>query len=749
MDRILDILKAGRNLILSAPTATGKSTQVPKAILRSGLLGEHGKLIVVQPRRIAAISLARRVAYELSEPVGGLVGCIVRKERRVSPSTRICFVTDGVLIRMIEKDRRLSGVGCVIFDEVHERKLLSDLGLAVLRKEQMTHSKLRLVAMSATQDADRFAAYLEAETVQLKQAAFPVDIRHVQRAIRFDGMPNAIAKHILELHGSDRDGDILAFLPGKREILEVMSLLEKKRKKDAAFTVRILHGSLERGEQDLAFAPVRGRKIILATNIAETSLTVPGVSMVVDSGYERRSSFDPETGAMRLETHPISRSSAVQRTGRASRERPGVCVRLWPESMHGKLEQRPHPEIQRADVAGMLMTLKSIGFNNPQEVEFIDGPADEQIAAGEKLLHDLGATDAAKALTPIGWRMLRLPLAPRYARMVVEAERLRCLQEVAAIATVMAGEDIKKYPTQAKQKAAAKEAWDSLHRNSTSDFFTLLHIYTLAMDAKFDRGWCRDLFLNRDALREAHDLRKKIVGVCVRRGSKWNKQRASEAAILRCIAVGFPDRVAERLSPGRFKLMNGDVVRLESSSVVSTPLVICGRLRLFAGVDKDGGIGKVSLLTRADQHMLHQALPHLFRQRLRVAAYSYDAGAGKLTDEVLFGDLVLSSTERLASHVELGRIELDLSAKAETDGLNRLIVEQAKKGRTVIRLDGKEFPVAAEPGVYWGRIVWDGAGVRFHLLWRHFGIPIVMEKAPHQLEKLRTLSSSVEKILLS
>lgn len=753
MDRIVAVIRSGRNLVLSAPTGTGKSTQVPQAILRSGLLGENEKLLVVEPRRVAALTLAKRVAHELGEPLGKTVGCIVRKERHVSPETRVCFVTDGVLIRMIEQDRRLNGVACVIFDEAHERKLMSDLGLAVLRKGQATHSRLRLIAMSATHDAETFTSYLEAETVSLGQSAYALEIRHAAKPVRLREIGRETAFEILTLHRSKRDGDILAFLPGKGEIDDAYKALEKGRKKDdPAWDIRILHADLEREEQDAVFAPANGRKIVLATNVAETSLTVPGVNMVVDSGYERRAAFDPETGAMRLEIQLVSRSSAAQRAGRAARERPGLCVRLWPQSWHGKLDARPAPEIRRTDVASCLMTLKSIGLGGTKDIDFMDGPTDEQIAAGEHLLRELGATDEFGALSTIGWRMLRLPLAPRFARMVVEAERLRCLQEVAAIAALVAGDSIRRHTTAntpSNVKAKNAETWQNFERSEVSDFLSLLRAYTGAMSAEFEREWCDDNGLNRDALREAHDLRKKIVGVCVRRGSKWNKGLADNASILRCIAVGLADRIAKRTNKGRYRLMNGDLVSLNERSVVENELVLCGRLRLFAGKGKGGEVGQVSMLTGVDQHLLHQAVPHVFRQRLRVATYSHETAMGTLINELLVGDLLLSSREQKASHEELWKIDLDLSDWAERQSLQRVHVEHGAKGKPVIRIEGKEIPAEAEPGTYWARILKDGAGLRVHLLWQHFNIPSGMKVRPDPLAALRSLSDPLEKILSS
>lgn len=753
MDRILAVIASGRNLVLSAPTGTGKSTQVPQAIFASGLLGANSKLLVVEPRRIAALTLAKRVAQEMGETLGKTVGCIVRKERHVSPETRICFVTDGVLIRMIEQDRRLNGVACVIFDEAHERKLLSDLGLAVLRKEQATHSKLRLVAMSATHDAETFATYLDAEAISLGESAHALEIRHVAKPVRLQDLGEETATEILALHRSKRTGDILVFLPGKGEIDDARKSLERKRKKgESAWDIRVLHADLERDEQDAVFTPANGRKIVLATNVAETSLTVPGVNMVVDSGYERRATFDPESGAMRLEIQLVSRSSATQRAGRAARECPGLCVRLWPESWHGKLDARPAPEIRRTDVASCLMTLKSIGLGGPKDIDFMDGPTDEQVAAGEHLLRELGATDEVGALSPIGWRMLRLPLAPRYARMVVEAERLRCLQEVASIAALISGDAIRRSPgpkVLTVTKAKHAEAWRTFERSNASDSLSLLRAYVGAMSNDFEREWCDDNGLNRDALREAHDLRKKIVGVCVRRGSKWNNGLAPDTSILRCIAVGLPDRVAKRTGKGRFHLMNGDLVNMNEPSVVDSDLVLCGRLRLYAGKGKGGEVGQVSMLTGVDQHLLHQAVPHIFRQRLRVSAYSYETAMGKLTNELLVGDLLLSSREQRASHEDLWKIDLDVAAKAANEGLKRLNVESGSKGKPVIRMDGKEIAVEAEPGTYWARILKDGAGLRVHLLWRHFNIPAGIQVRTDPLAALRSLEGSLDKILNS
>lgn len=422
---VLEPLKAAlaqtHAVVLAAPPGAGKTTVVPLALLDQPWLGE-GKVLVLEPRRLAARAAADRMAASLGQKAGGTVGYRTRLQSRIGSETRIEVVTEGVFTRMILDDPALEGVGAVLFDEFHERSLDADLGLALARESQsVLRDDLRLLVMSATLDIVGVSRLLEdAPVIEAEGRMFPVETRYLGRN-PVERLEDAMAKAVIQaLH--DETGSILAFLPGQGEIHRVVQRLND-RLRDPTVDVVALYGALDKGEQDRAIEPAAPgrRKVVLATSVAETSLTIEGVRVVIDGGLSRVPRFDPSSGLTRLATVKVSKSSAEQRRGRAGRVEPGVCYRLWDQEQTRGLVAHQRPEIQEADLTAFALDLARWGAKSVEGLALLDPPPAGAMAEARRVLARLGALDAKGDLTPHGRRLTRIPLAPRLAHMVAVA----------------------------------------------------------------------------------------------------------------------------------------------------------------------------------------------------------------------------------------------------------------------------------------------------------------------------------------
>ena len=429
---LLAALDAGRNLVLSASPGAGKSSRVPLWLLGAPWL-EGRSIIMLEPRRVAARALAQYMASLLHEEIGRTVGLRMRDESRVSRHTRIEVVTEGVLTRLLQKNPELPQAGCIIFDEFHERSLTADTGLALcLESQAVLRPDLRILVMSATLDVQAVSGLMgHCPTIQCQTRAYPVEIRHIPpyaRTGRIDGAAAGLAgafalwqhmAHVILALLREEQGSLLAFLPGAGEIRQVMNLLEDRLPPDVLLCP--LYGNLSSASQNeaIAPAPAHKRKVVLATSIAETSLTIEGVRMVVDAGLARLSRFDPSSGLSRLVTERVSLAGAAQRAGRAGRTEPGICCRLWP--VEEEKGMRPHirPEILDADLAGLLLQLSAWGASDPAAMAWLDVPPPAHLAVARQCLEFLEALDCAGKPTDMGRRMAKLPLAPRTARMLL------------------------------------------------------------------------------------------------------------------------------------------------------------------------------------------------------------------------------------------------------------------------------------------------------------------------------------------
>ncbi|MCX5639972.1 MAG: helicase-related protein [Planctomycetota bacterium] len=442
--QITECMRTARAMVLTAATGSGKTTQVPQILARSGLV--DGQIVVLEPRRLAARMTARRVAEEMGVALGEDVGFQTRFERMVGPRTRIRFVTEGVFLRQAQRDPLLKGIGCVLLDEFHERSVFADLALGVVRAAREQRPELMVAAMSATMDAGQAAAYLSAPVITAEGRAYPVSIRYEPGA---EGAPvwERAARAVRRLVDEGHEGDALVFMPGAFEIDRTVDAVRAELRAIAGgsvFDVVPLHGSMPADRQDAAVAPaVRGRrKVIVATNVAETSITIPGVRMVVDSGLARVFRVDPRRGLNALRTEAISRASADQRSGRAGRTAPGACVRLWTDWEQAQRPAAETPEVRRIDLAESMLMVLSMGFGPFEKFPWLDPPADDAVLRAHGTLDAIGAINADGMLTALGKRLARIPVHPRLGRVLVEAASLGVLERAARWCAIVSDRDV-------------------------------------------------------------------------------------------------------------------------------------------------------------------------------------------------------------------------------------------------------------------------------------------------------------------
>ena len=533
-EEITATIQANQVVILAGETGSGKTTQIPKMCLAAGC-GTRGRIACTQPRRVAALSVSRRVAEELGVEWGREVGCKIRFNDQTTAATQIKFLTDGMLLAEVQGDPLLRDYDTIIIDEAHERSLNIDFLLGHLRTLRYKRPELKIVITSATIDTAAFSeAFDGAPVVLVEGRTYPVEVIYApldelgsdaaegdEREARaealhyIDGAVEAVERIVRE----SQNGDVLVFLPSERDIRELGDLLEGRRLRQCE--VIPMFGRLSNAEQQRVFAPTQRRKIILATNIAETSLTIPGIKFVVDTGLARLSRYSPQARTRRLPIEPVSQSSADQRKGRSGRVADGVCIRLYSEKDFLERPRFTQPEIQRANLADVILRMKAFGLGDIERFPFINMPAAKSIRAGYQLLEELGALDASdniadsvRVLTPLGRELARLPVDPTVGRMILQARAERAVREVAVIAAGLSIQDPRERPMDKQQQA------DAAHRrfaHPDSDFLTLLNIWEAFHDefenltqAKL-RRFCRDHFLSYTRLREWRDIHAQLI----------------------------------------------------------------------------------------------------------------------------------------------------------------------------------------------------------------------------------------------
>ena len=648
-EEIVRALGIQSRLILQAPTGSGKSTQVPQILLDRGLLGE-GEVVVMQPRRLATRLLAKRVALERREQVGDQVGYQIRFEKVTSDQTRIRFVTEGILLRQLLQDPELRGVAAILFDEFHERHLYGDITLGrALDLQQTRRPDLKLVVMSATLESNELEKYLAPCPVLSSGGRMhPVAIEYLAKPVRAENYPiGDLAADELERLAPDTEGDVLVFMPGKYEIVRTISAIRASRISDR-FVVLPLYSELPPAEQDAALARYEKRKVIVATNVAETSLTIEGVGVVIDSGLARIARFDPRRGINTLFIEKISRASAEQRAGRAGRTAPGHCLRLWTESEHLERAAQELPEVKRLDLAEVVLTLKAGGIDDLAAFRWLEPPDPKALENATRLLDDLGAVAAGK-LTSLGRRMLVFPLHPRYARMLLAAQAQNCVRAVALIAALTQGRNLLRRP-EGKQMREDRE--DLFGSEDESDLFVLLRAFRFAEKNNFDPSRCARLGVNAGAAREAGQLWEQFLAIGRAEGLDIADQAAMPGTIARCVLAGFPDQVGVRLDEGtlRCALVHHRRGLLARESVVHrAKLLTASEIREIERSDGERQV-LLTLATAIREEWLREFFPEAIVEKLEV---TYDPTLRRVIGRTvtLFHDLVLA--EKKSERVSL------------------------------------------------------------------------------------------------
>lgn len=639
---LLDALRSHPNVVIQAPTGAGKTTRVPVAIDANGLAS--GKLVVMlEPRRIAARAAARRMAEERGERLGASIGYHVRFDRQASRDTRVLVVTEGLLLRMLLDDPYLERVGAVVFDEFHERSLDTDLALGMTRLLQATvRPDLRLVVMSATLAAEAAAKYLDDAPILVSQGRlYPVDIAYAPRpvhqpwgeAIR-DAVDNLLAR---------TPGDILVFLPGVGEIRQAERALATLAQ-SAGLAIAPLFGDLPAEAQDAALRRGNRRRVILATNVAETSVTVDGVTGVIDTGLARINRFDPQVGLNRLELAPISQASAEQRAGRAGRLAPGHCVRLWSAGHHQARAAHNEPEIQRVDLSGAVLQLAALGESDPAQFPWLDPPRPASVQQAQQLLESLEAL-AGKTLTPLGRLLAQLPVHPRLGRLLIEGHRFGCLDQAALAAALLAERDPFAGPDGGRGRQRDARPTRAATRSDLWDRVEWLEEFSSEGRAdtelgQIQRGPARQILQARDQLvRQAQTALRSVPAdnLPARPLERSARPSSIDEALARALLAAFPDRVAKRREPQspRALLVGGRGVRLDPRSAVT-------EAELFLCLDVDAGQGEA--VVRVASAIEREWLPHDSIATTVEAFFDEATGRVAARRRTRFVDLLLDET---------------------------------------------------------------------------------------------------------
>jgi ATP-dependent helicase HrpB len=662
LPEIIARLRQESTLVLSAAPGAGKTTRVPPALLDAGIAGDR-QIVVLEPRRIAARAAAEYIARQRGEDLGADVGYRVRLEHKGGAHTRLWLVTEGIFSRQLARDPFLEAVGAVVLDEFHERHLQGDVALAVVRELQATvRSDLKLVVMSATLETERLAGHLDGcAVVRSEGRAFPVRITHAaERDERQLPLRMRTALSGLLREGDD-GGDILAFLPGAAEIRRTAAAIEETAKVYGV-DIDVLHGDLPLDSQRRVLEGGGRRRIVLATNVAETALTVEGVTAVIDSGLARAARFDARRGINHLEVRPISRASADQRAGRAGRQAPGRCVRLWTLAEQAGRLAHDTPEISRLDLSGVVLELRAWGLQDLRHLPWLDAPPEAALRRAEVLLVQLGAMEGeGGALTEVGRRLLALSVPPRLGRILLEAERRGCVHGAALLAALASERDILASASSLMQGRVAAPSGAG-----ASDVLFRADLFEEARRSGFDRGLCQRIGLDARRLRAVEQARRQLQSTLHVGGG--GSGEASEDDLLKCVLSGFGDRVCRRRVAGssRAVMVGRTGVMLDESSVVR-------EAEYFVAVELDRGGGRGSeARVRLASAIRREWLDELF------------PGAVRRSEEIIFD----ADRERVVGRQLVCFADLVLEERTSTD------VDRAGAGELLAEVVGRD-PVAA------------------------------------------------------
>jgi ATP-dependent helicase HrpA len=740
-DEIVELIRKHQVIVLAGETGSGKTTQLPKLCLAAGR-GVAGMIGCTQPRRIAARSVARRVASELGSEVGRLVGFQVRFADQVSEHSLIKFMTDGILLAETQGDAWLSAYDTIILDEAHERGLNIDFLLGYLKRLLAKRPDLKLIVTSATIDTARFAQHFGgAPVVEVEGRTYPVEVRWKGKAGQSDFSPASgqgetsrknhsdpvsLAEQVIaaadEISREDSRGDVLVFLPGEREIRDVHLALSRRKYRETE--VLALYARLSATEQDRVFKPGPQRRIVLATNVAETSLTVPRIRYVIDTGTARVKRYSPRNQLERLHIEPISQAAADQRKGRCGRVGPGICYRLYDEDDYAQRARYTDPEILRSSLAGVILRMLALKLGDPADFPFVEAPGERAIGDGYRRLAELGAVDEGRHLTAIGRTLAKLPIDVALGRMLIEAQSRGALRELLVLAAFLSIQDPRERPADARQQADAAHA---VFADPKSDFNAVLKLWAAYTTAHEDltqsklRDWCQAHFLSFLRMREWRELHRQLLlaqesGIgdgetgIVEAASRGNPSSADSAratvdarspraipdspfpipdnyeAVHRCLLSGWPTQVALRDERGQYRSTRERRFAIfPGSNVAKSP-----PQWLLAGQILD--LAKVygMLCARIEPAWIEQQAAHLVRRSWRDAHWSRKRGAVLAFEQVTLFGLVLvekrtvqfgKQDPRLAHGIFLGQALArgEIDARADFVRANARILVEARE----------------------------------------------------------------------
>ncbi|XP_047439691.1 probable ATP-dependent RNA helicase DHX35 [Mugil cephalus] len=573
-NNILYLVESFQTVIIVGETGCGKTTQIPQYLLEAGWAAEGKVIGVTQPRRVAAISVANRVAEERGALLGHEVGYTIRFDDCSDPhATRIKFLTDGMLVREMMADPLLKKYSVLMLDEAHERTLYTDIAIGLLKKIQKKRRDLRVIVASATLDAKKFHDFFNLNEsgdpnkdtcaiLTVEGRTYPVDIFYTVSPV--PDYVKATVETVLKIHETEDDGDVLAFLTGQEEVEKVVSLLQDQARTLSRYGMkkhlRILpmYSGLPYADQMKVFerAPSSVRKIVVATNIAETSITINGILFVIDCAFVKLRAYNPRTAIESLVVTPISKASASQRAGRAGRNRPGKCFRLYTEEDFEKLPASTVPEMQRTNLAPVILQLKALGIDNVLRFSFLSPPPAQTMVQALELLYALGGLDHYGRLTdPMGVRMAEFPLSPMFAKMLLESGNFGCSKEIVTIAAMMQIQNIFSVPPNQK-KAAARE-----HRKfavAEGDHLTMLNVYEAFIKHQKSSQWCQEHFLNYKGLLRAVTVREQLRRLMNKFKVPRTSSEGDPDVILKCIVSGFFSNAARIHHSGSYRTLRDD-----------------------------------------------------------------------------------------------------------------------------------------------------------------------------------------------
>lgn len=648
-DAIVELIQKHPVVVVAGETGSGKTTQLPKLCLAAGR-GAAGLIGCTQPRRIAARAVAKRVAEELQVPLGKEVGWQVRFTEQVGEDTLVKFMTDGILLAEIQKDRYLSAYDTIIVDEAHERSLNIDFLLGYLKGLLRKRRDLKLIVTSATIDTERFAKHFDgAPVISVEGRSYPVEVRyrpiedtHADVASKPDAeksMYEGLLAACDEITREDARGDVLVFLPGEREIREVHHVLERRKYRETE--VLPLYARLSAKDQDRVFNPGPKRRIVLATNVAETSLTVPRIRYVVDPGTARVKRYSPRMKLDRLHIEDIAQASADQRKGRCGRVSSGICYRLFSEPDFNSRPRYTDPELLRSSLAGVILRMLSLGLGRVEDFPFIDAPDARAVADGWQQLTELGAVDKHRQLTPVGKQMAAFAVDVKLARMLIAAKERGSLREMIVIASFLGLQDPRERPQEAREAADRAHA---AFADERSEFVSILKLWDAYRAAHEDlsqsklRDWCGQRFLNFLRLREWRELHRQLILNCEALGWAQNEAPADYADLHRALLAGLALQTGHRSEKGLYEAPRSRKFGLFPASTLASrppPWVLCATLLDTAKV---WGITAAKI----EPEWVIDAVPHLLSRRHFDPHWSRRQGRVQGSEQIgLFGLVLL------------------------------------------------------------------------------------------------------------